>query len=50
MAVAYMPLGTLEELRDQIVEVALDRAFLAEPLPHRRGALPARGSTKAAGG
>jgi ATP-dependent helicase HrpA len=28
MAVAYMPLGTLEELREQIVEVALDRAFL----------------------
>lgn len=33
MAVAYMPLGTQEELRDQIVEVALDRAFLREPLP-----------------
>lgn len=33
MAVAYMPLGTQEELRDQIVEVALDRAFLLEPLP-----------------
>jgi ATP-dependent helicase HrpA len=34
MAAAFMPLGTLEELRTQIVEVALDRAFLAEPLPH----------------
>jgi len=34
MAAAFMPLGTLEELRGQIVEVALDRAFLADPLPH----------------
>ena len=34
MAAAFMPLGTLEDLRDQIVEVALDRAFLAAPLPH----------------
>ncbi len=33
MAVAYMPLGTQEELRDQIVEVALDRALLQAPLP-----------------
>ena len=33
MAVAYMPLGTAEELRAQIVEVALERAFLQEPLP-----------------
>ncbi|MCG2593601.1 ATP-dependent RNA helicase HrpA [Ramlibacter sp. XY19] len=33
MAVAYLPLGTLEELREQIVEVALDRAFLLDPLP-----------------
>jgi len=33
MAVAFMPLGTAEELRDQIIDVALDRAFLAEPLP-----------------
>ena len=33
MAVAFMPLGTLEELRDQIIEVALDRAFLLEPMP-----------------
>ena len=29
----YMGLGTLEELRQQIVDIALDRAFLAEPLP-----------------
>ncbi|MBY0453946.1 MAG: ATP-dependent RNA helicase HrpA [Burkholderiaceae bacterium] len=33
MAVAYMPLGTQEELRGQIIDVALDRAFLLEPLP-----------------
>jgi ATP-dependent helicase HrpA len=33
MAALYLPLGTLEELRAQIIEVALDRAFLAEPLP-----------------
>jgi ATP-dependent helicase HrpA len=33
MAVAFMSLGTSEELRDQIIGVALDRAFLADPLP-----------------
>jgi ATP-dependent helicase HrpA len=34
MSVAFMALGgTVEELRDQIIDVALDRAFLAEPLP-----------------
>lgn len=33
MAVFYMPLGTAEELRQQIVDLALDRAFLGEPLP-----------------
>jgi ATP-dependent helicase HrpA len=33
MAVGYMPLGTQEELRQQIVDVALDRAFLLDPLP-----------------
>ncbi len=33
MAVAYMPLGTQEELRGQIIDVAIDRAFLQEPLP-----------------
>jgi len=33
MAVAYMPLGTQEELREQIVQVAMDRAFLLDPLP-----------------
>jgi ATP-dependent helicase HrpA len=33
MAAAYMGLGTLEELREQIIALALDRAFLSEPLP-----------------
>ena len=33
MSVYYMPLGTAEELREQIVDVAIDRAFLEEPLP-----------------
>jgi ATP-dependent helicase HrpA len=33
MAVAFMPLGTAEELRGQIIDVALDRAFLQDPLP-----------------
>ncbi|MGV3569430.1 MAG: ATP-dependent RNA helicase HrpA [Ramlibacter sp.] len=33
MAVAFMPLGTTEELREQVIEVALDRAFLLDPLP-----------------
>nr|WP_297532027.1 ATP-dependent RNA helicase HrpA [uncultured Roseateles sp.] len=33
MSVAYMSLGTAEELRDQIIAVALERAFLADPLP-----------------
>jgi ATP-dependent helicase HrpA len=33
MAGLFMPLGTLEELREQLVAVALDRAFLAAPLP-----------------
>jgi ATP-dependent helicase HrpA len=33
MAALFMALGTLEELREQLIEIALDRAFLAEPLP-----------------
>nr|WP_240933355.1 ATP-dependent RNA helicase HrpA [Diaphorobacter sp. HDW4B] len=33
MAVAYMPLGTQEDLRAQIIDVAIDRAFLQDPLP-----------------
>lgn len=34
MSVAYMGLGTAEELKQQILDVALDRAFLVEPLPN----------------
>jgi len=33
MSVAFMALGTAEELRTQIIDVALDRAFLQDPLP-----------------
>jgi ATP-dependent helicase HrpA len=33
MAVAYMALGSVDELRVQIIDTALDRAFLADPLP-----------------
>ncbi len=33
MAVAFMPLGTADELKTQIIDVALDRAFLLDPLP-----------------
>ena len=33
MGAAYMPLGTLDELRTQLLELAMDRAFLREPLP-----------------
>jgi ATP-dependent helicase HrpA len=47
MAVTYMALsggvgGTVEELRDQIIDVALDRAFLGEPLPADEVAFRAR--------
>ena len=42
MGAAYMPLGTLEELRGQIIEVALDRAFLADPLPHDAASFQSR--------
>ncbi len=33
MATAYMQLGTADELRQQILDLAIDRAFLLEPLP-----------------
>jgi ATP-dependent helicase HrpA len=42
MAVAYMPLGTAEELRQQVIDVALDRAFLADPLPTDEASFKAR--------
>jgi ATP-dependent helicase HrpA len=34
MAVAYMQLGGADELKAQIIDVALDRAFLLDPLPN----------------
>ena len=42
MAAAYMGLGTLEELREQIIALALDRAFLVEPLPTDEAAFKRR--------
>ena len=36
MAVGYMAMGSSDELREQIVEAALDRAFLGEPWPTDR--------------
>ncbi|WP_255440236.1 ATP-dependent RNA helicase HrpA [Caenimonas sedimenti] len=42
MAVAFMPLGTQEELREQILDVALDRAFLLDPLPTDEAAFKRR--------
>jgi len=33
MSVLYMPLGTADELRQQIIDLAIDRAFLSDPLP-----------------
>ena len=42
MAVAYMPLGSMEELREQIIDVALDRAFLTDPLPTDNAAFERR--------
>jgi ATP-dependent helicase HrpA len=42
MAGAYLHLGTLEELRAQVIDVALERAFLAEPLPTDAASFKAR--------
>lgn len=42
MAVAFMPLGTQEELRQQILDVAVDRAFLLDPLPADEAAFKRR--------
>jgi ATP-dependent helicase HrpA len=33
MSVAFMPLGTADELKNQILDTAIDKAFLQEPLP-----------------
>ncbi|MCW5659550.1 MAG: ATP-dependent RNA helicase HrpA [Burkholderiaceae bacterium] len=42
MGTAFMPLGTVDELKAQIIEVALDRAFLADPLPTEESGFKAR--------
>jgi ATP-dependent helicase HrpA len=42
MGAAYLPLGTLDELRAQVQTLALDRAFLADPLPTDAAAFQAR--------
>ncbi len=42
MAAYFMPLGTMEELRDQLISVAVDRAFLADPLPSDAAGFKAR--------
>ena len=33
MSALFMPVGTADQLREQIIDLALDRAFLIEPLP-----------------
>ena len=33
LSVLFMPLGTADELRAQIIDLSLERAFLGEPLP-----------------
>ncbi len=42
MAMQYMTLGTTEELRDQIVGAAIERACLVEPLPMDAAGFAAR--------
>ncbi|MDX3896387.1 ATP-dependent RNA helicase HrpA [Pusillimonas sp.] len=42
MSMLYMSLGTQEELRDQIIDTAVERACLAEPWPSDRAAFEAR--------
>ena len=42
MAMQFMSLGTLEELREQIVFAAVERACMAEPLPADAAAFAAR--------
>src|SRR5690606_5207268 len=42
MAMQFMPLGTLEELREQLITAALDRACLQEPLPHDQASFMVR--------
>ena len=33
MSMLYVPLGTADELKNQIIDVALEKAFLLDPLP-----------------
>ncbi|HDR9837899.1 TPA: ATP-dependent RNA helicase HrpA [Burkholderia multivorans] len=42
MAMQYMSLGTQDELRDQLIETALDRACLQDPLPDDDASFHAR--------
>ncbi|MGH6648840.1 ATP-dependent RNA helicase HrpA [Aquabacterium sp.] len=42
MAMTYMSLGTSDELREQIIDLALDRAFLLDPLPNNAASFKAR--------
>jgi ATP-dependent helicase HrpA len=42
MSMQYMALGTADELRDQIVDTALDRACLQDPLPDDDASFHAR--------
>jgi ATP-dependent helicase HrpA len=42
MGAPFMSLGTVDELKAQIIEVALDRAFLADPLPTDETSFEAR--------
>jgi ATP-dependent helicase HrpA len=42
MAMAFMTLGTADELRDQIIDVAMDRAYLNDPLPSDAASFKAR--------
>ncbi len=42
MAAQFMALGTVDDLREQIIAVALDRAFLGEPLPTDAATFKAR--------
>jgi ATP-dependent helicase HrpA len=42
MAMQFMPRGTQEELRDQLIDTALDRACLQDPLPDDDASFHAR--------
>jgi ATP-dependent helicase HrpA len=42
MTALYMPLGTADDLRTQIINLALDRAFLVDPLPKDESAFKKR--------